>query len=65
MAGFPFYLANWFALRSLLSPAVTVIHARKLLFVLLFVGVFLSRLVFFWRHGESTIVNIGHLALAR
>ncbi|EHM2230026.1 dimethyl sulfoxide reductase anchor subunit [Salmonella bongori] len=56
----PFYLA------SLVCLAIAFIVSRRndsrpaLLFILLFVGVFLSRLVFF---GDtvSTIVNIGHL----
>ncbi|AGR57772.1 TPA: dimethyl sulfoxide reductase anchor subunit [Salmonella bongori] len=56
----PFYLA------SLACLAIAFIVSRRndsrpaLLFILLFVGVFLSRLVFF---GDtvSTIVNIGHL----
>ncbi|HGH1626967.1 TPA: hypothetical protein ACJHMM_000001, partial [Salmonella enterica] len=53
-------------LASLVCLALAFVASRhgdsrpKLLFVLLFVGVFLSRLVFF---GDtvSTIVNIGHL----
>ncbi|EAA5961252.1 hydrogenase [Salmonella enterica subsp. enterica serovar Stanleyville] len=60
------WLASPFYLASLVCLALAFVASRhgdshpKLLFVLLFVGVFLSRLVFF---GDtvSTIVNIGHL----
>lgn len=60
------WLASPFYLASLVCLALAFVASRhgdsrpKRLFVLLFVGVFLSRLVFF---GDtvSTIVNIGHL----
>ncbi|EAU0334466.1 dimethyl sulfoxide reductase anchor subunit family protein [Salmonella enterica] len=60
------WLASPFYLASLVCLALAFVASHhgdsrpKLLFVLLFVGVFLSRLVFF---GDtvSTIVNIGHL----
>ncbi|EAY3205869.1 hydrogenase [Salmonella enterica] len=60
------WLASPFYLASLVCLALAFVASRhgdsrpKLLFVLLFVSVFLSRLVFF---GDtvSTIVNIGHL----